>query len=62
MKIDIGPVHIDTEGQPFWSYIICSVALLVLCTLVGVALIVGFKYGNIVIHEAKTVPVVTPGK
>ena len=35
MKIDIERlgIHIDTEGQPYWSYIIVSVALAVMGVL-----------------------------
>ena len=54
-KIDVGPVHIDTDSDPLQVKIILAVAVLVLFVFVGIVGIIGVKSGYISFHFNKTI-------
>lgn len=43
-------INIDTEGQPVVSYIIISIAILILCALIGAGIMIGFSKGTSTIN------------
>ena len=54
-KIDVGPVHIDTDSDPVQVKIILAVAILLLFIFIGIAIDIGVRTGVISFHWSKTV-------